>query len=106
MRVSETGARVPRVWANRLTRSSSSIQRTSITSGSLRRGGGGGGAGRPGGRARRAAAHPGALQPPAALDHVRIVAAGGGQVGDGLPVGLLEPLRDRHVGGVAGRVLR
>ena len=34
MRFSDTGAWVPRVWANRLTRSSSSIQRTSVTTAS------------------------------------------------------------------------
>jgi enoyl-CoA hydratase len=37
IRFSDTGASVPRVWANRLTRSSSSIQRISVTSGSPRR---------------------------------------------------------------------
>jgi hypothetical protein len=37
MRFSDTGPGVPRVWANRLTRSSSIIQRTARTSGSSRR---------------------------------------------------------------------
>ena len=40
MRFSETGPSVPRVWAKRLTRSSSSIQRTSATSAPERRAGG------------------------------------------------------------------